>query len=135
MKMKKMMGSTAIVAVAAMAVGILVAMGVSNAMQATRTVDIPAAKVISFGDGIGRLNTVTGAIHQLSGNLSNASARVTWQQRVPPVAGTTSGYLDIQQTNFNSPGEMFLVDTITGDTWIFRWRASGHGSWDAIRVE
>ncbi len=95
---------------------------------------LPAAQIISFGTSIGLLDTVTGAVYQLSGNLSNPGITQTWELKVPPVKGSTSGYLELQRATFNNPEALFLVDRITGRTWLFRWRSSGNGAWDPVEV-
>jgi hypothetical protein len=53
---------------------------------------------------------------------------------VPPVDGGTSGYLQIQRPPFafNDPQKHFLVDVISGRTWILRDNASGNGRWDQV---
>ena len=99
------------------------------------TVVVPAAtQIISFDDTVGRLDTVTGAVYRLRGNLENPSVRHTWQLRVQPVKGPTSGLLEIQRATFNKPSAIFLVDKVTGRTWILRQRASDTGSWDPVPV-
>ena len=95
---------------------------------------LPASEIISFGTTIGLLDTVTGAIYQLSGNLSNPGITQTWELKVPAVKGPTSGFLELQRTTFNSPEALFLVDRVTGKTWLFRWRSSGNGAWDPVEV-
>lgn len=95
---------------------------------------LPATQIISFDDTVGRLDTATGAVYRLRGNLDNPSVRHTWEQRVPPVKEPTSGLLEIQRATFNEPGATFLVDIVTGRTWILQRRASDNGTWDAVEV-
>jgi hypothetical protein len=96
---------------------------------------VPAAtQIISFDDTVGRLDTVTGAVYRLRGNLENPSVRHTWQLRVQPVTGRTSGLLEIQRATFNKPSAIFLVDKVTGRTWILRQRASETRSWDPVPI-
>jgi hypothetical protein len=95
---------------------------------------VPATQIISFQESVGMLDTRTGAIYHIEGNLDNPSVRMEWQLRVPPVTGATSGYLEIQRTTFNQRGDVFLADIVTGRTWILRRRASTNGEWMPIRV-
>ncbi|MHC4427744.1 MAG: hypothetical protein ACYS0D_03970 [Planctomycetota bacterium] len=95
---------------------------------------VPAAQIVSFDDTVGLLNTATGAIYKLRGNLDNASVTNTWQMRVGPVDGTTSGYLEIQRPVFDHPNAIFLVDIVTGKTWILRDRASSNRSWEPVKI-
>jgi hypothetical protein len=95
----------------------------------------PVVQIISFDDTIGMLDTTSGAVYRLRGDLSNASVTHTWQLRVPAVAGPTSGYLEIQRATFNQPEATFLVDKVTGRTWILRRRASENGSWDPVTIQ
>jgi hypothetical protein len=95
---------------------------------------LPATQIISFDDTIGRLDTATGAVYRLRGNLDNPSVRHTWALRVPPVDGPTSGLLEIQQATFNEPGATFLVDIVTGRTWILQRRAGENGTWDPVEI-
>ncbi len=67
--------------------------------------------------------------------LDNASARVTFQLRVAPVKEETSGYLELQRSTFNQQNAVFLVDIVTGKTWILRDRASSNRSWEPILLE
>ncbi|MCZ6612874.1 MAG: hypothetical protein O6941_09580 [Planctomycetota bacterium] len=97
-----------------------------------------------FDSSIARLDTRTGAVHRFRGNVDNPSVRNTWEQRVAPVKGETSGLLEIQQvrpekvTNQHDPRprplETFLVDIVTGDTWILRRRASTNATWDPVEI-
>ncbi|MHC4990779.1 MAG: hypothetical protein ACYTGC_07335 [Planctomycetota bacterium] len=93
---------------------------------------LAATQIISFDDTIGLLDTSNGAIYRLAGNLDNASSRLQWQRRVAPVAGSTSGLLEIQKATFNRPDATFLVDIATGQTWILRQRAGQNRSWEPV---
>ena len=95
---------------------------------------VPASQIISFGDTIGRLDTETGAVYELRGNLRNASTPMHWKQRVAPLVEQTSGVLEIQRATFNDPGATFLVDVVTGETWLLTDRASGNGLWQHVRT-
>jgi hypothetical protein len=96
---------------------------------------VPAAQIISFNDTVGRLDTTTGAVHQLSGDLRNPSVRNEWELRVPAVSGETSGFLEIQRATFNDPEAIFLVDIVTGKTWLLRRRGNDNGTWDPVTFD
>ncbi len=132
---------------AVVAVAVIVAMGAGSHKQLTvdradvRGFIVPASQIISFDDTVGRLDTRTGAIYRLHGvasdptaALDNPSAKLTWEERVPAVKGDTSGVLEIQRPTFNRPDATFLVDIVTGKTWILRRRASSNRSWEPIET-
>ncbi len=130
--------------VAVVAVAVIVAMGAGGHKQLTvnradvRGFVVPASQIISFDDTVGRLDTRTGAIYRLHGvgtsALDNPSVKLTWEERVPAVKGETSGVLEIQRPTFNRPDATFLVDIVTGKTWILRRRASSNRSWEPIET-
>lgn len=93
---------------------------------------VPVSQVISYGEGVGLLDTRSGAIAELRGNLDNPSSKLSWFPRVEGVDGT-SGYLQIQSPQFNRPDASFLVDVVTGNTWILRDRGNNNGSWEEVR--
>ena len=94
---------------------------------------VPAAQIIDFDNTAGMLDTATGAIYRLRGNLDNPSAKTSWLMRVPPVNETTSGLLEIQRPVFN-PNAIFLVDIVTGKTWLLRNRASTNRQWMPVEI-
>lgn len=98
---------------------------------AFRAYAVPVSQVISFQEGIGLLDTTTGSLFELRGNLDNPSATLSWFPRVEGVEGG-SGYLQVQSPRFNSPDAVFLVDVVTGDTWILRDRGNKNGSWEPV---
>ena len=99
--------------------------------RAFRTLDMPVAQVMSYQEGVGLLNTMTGEIFELRGDLDNASSRLSWFPRVSGLAGT-SGFLQVQSPQFNRPDAVFLVDAVTGATWILRDRGNHNGSWEVV---
>ncbi len=127
---------------AVVAVAVIVAMGAGGHKQLTvnradvRGFVVPASQIISFDETVGRLDTRTGAVYRLRGvaALDNPSAKLTWEERVPAVKGETSGVLEIQRPTFNRPDATFLVDIVTGKTWILRPRASSNASWEPIET-
>ena len=121
-----------LIAGAAFVLLVLVASEVFAAPQrAFRTLDIPVAQVMSYQQGVGLLNTVTGEIFELRGVLDNASSRLSWFPRVAGLDGT-SGFLQVQSPHFNRPDAVFLVDAVTGATWILRDRGNHNGSWEVV---
>ncbi len=99
--------------------------------RAFRTLDMPVAQVMSYQEGVGLLNTTTGEIFELRGDLDNASSQLSWFPRVAGLDGT-SGFLQVQSPQFNRPDAVFLVDAVTGATWILRDRGNHNGSWEAV---
>lgn len=91
----------------------------------------PAAQIFAFNEGIGKLDTRTGEIFELRGNLDNASTQVSWFSRVRPVV-RSSGTLQVQRADFNRPDAIVLVDLQTGDTWLLRARGNNNASWESI---
>jgi hypothetical protein len=116
--------------------------------SATQIILLPGGNVANSSD-IARLDTRTGAVYRFRGDTTNPSVRNTWELRVPPVKEETSGILEIQRI-IAPHGELigrnpapievelvpstFLVDVVTGDTWILRRRASTNASWDKVDV-
>lgn len=96
---------------------------------------IPAAtQIISYDQTVGRLDTRTGALYMYRGELDNPSVRGYWELRVPAVNEKTSGMLELQRANFNDPAATFLVDTVTGKTWLLHRRGNHNGTWDAVDI-
>ncbi len=124
-----------LVAGAAFVLLVVVASEVFGAPQrAFRTLDIPVAQVIPYQQGVGLLDTVTGEIFELRGDLKNASSQLSWFARVPGLAGT-SGFLQVQSPRrfvIDRPDPIFLVDAVTGATWILRDRGNHNGTWEAV---
>ena len=141
-KMKKMkLHLRVLVILAVGATAIVIAMGAAGRGQQmsssgadVRGFVVPAVQIISFDDTVGMLDTATGAIYRLRGNLDNPSVRNTWELRVGPVKAATSGLLEIQRPTFNKPDAIFLVDIITGKTWILQRRASTNRTWDPVEI-
>jgi len=138
-KIRRTAGVCTIFALAATAGAVILGAGrneqVTILQAGARNYIIPAAQIISFNDTVGRLDTATGAVHQLSGDLRNPSVRNEWELRVPAVSGETSGFLEIQRATFNNPEAIFLVDIVTGKTWLLRRRGNEGGTWDAVTLD
>ncbi len=98
---------------------------------AFHTTVFSAAQVVAFQEGVGLLDTTNGTVYELRGDLDNASTKLSWFLRVPAIEGS-SGFLELQSPRFNRPDALFLVDAVTGATWIFRDRGNRNGSWEAV---
>lgn len=95
---------------------------------------LSATQVISWDETVGMLDTRTGAIYRLRGNLEKTSIRNNWEQRVPAVTGPHSGMLEIQRATFNHPEATFLVDVVEGHTWILKRTASTNRRWQRVEI-
>ena len=82
-------------------------------------------RLIEIDDTIFRLNTETGALSRFRGTESGRNARGTFISVAPELRDPTSGFVDIQQAG----GATFLIDTVTGRTWILRQRGNSTASW------
>ncbi len=98
---------------------------------AFRATVFSAAQVVGFKEGIGLLDTTNGELFELRGDLNNASAKLNWFTRVEPIEDG-SGYLELQGPRFARLNAIFLVDTVTGATWIFRDRGNNNGTWEVV---
>jgi hypothetical protein len=106
---------------------------------------LPGGNVLNSSD-IARLDTQTGAVYRFRGDTTNPSVGNTWELRVAPVKEEHSGILEIQRiiAPHGEPGRnptttevelvpsTFLVDVVTGKTWILRFRASTNATWDLV---
>jgi len=90
---------------------------------------LPRAKIFQFKGDVVQLDTATGEVFKFTGNLDNPNARGTLRVFVRPINGATSGFLDIQR----SGGATFLVDIVTGQTWLLRERGNV-AVWDPVDV-
>ena len=104
---------------------------VQRAVTAFRTFPLPVSQVIAFHNGIGLLDTTNGELFELRGDLDNPSTAMYWFSRAAGVEGT-SGLLQVQHPTLGSPNTMFLVDVMTGTTWILRERGNNNASWEAV---
>ena len=123
----KMIAIPAIVALVA-----LVAAAPLGPARVFRTLATPVTQIVSYGEGVGLLDTRNGAISELRGDLDNSSSRLSWFLRVEGVEGT-SGHLEMQSPQWNRPDALFLVDVMTGETWILRDRGNNNGTWESVR--
>jgi hypothetical protein len=111
--------------------------------SATQIIILPGGNPAT-DSSIARLDTRTGALYRFRGSVDNPSAASTWELRVPPVDGETSGLLEIQvvtperTANLHDPTPrmpaVFLVDIVSGYTWILQARASSNLSWEPVEI-
>ncbi len=108
---------------------------------ATQLFIFPGGNLNNDGD-VAKLDTRTGGVYRYRGDLKNPNVRGTWELRVAPPKESNSGMLEVQRIVFptavGTAGDVeaqvatFLVDIVTGQTWVLRLRASSNGSWDYI---
>ena len=132
----------ALVSIGAAATAVAIGAGASKAAweyfvqgrPATQVIILPGGNIQNDSD-IARLDTRTGAVYRFRGDIENSSVTNTWELRVPPVHEETSGLLEIQQVApLDRQGRLttFLVDIVSGKTWILRRRANTNESWDVV---
>jgi hypothetical protein len=94
---------------------------------------IPRVRIIQWDDTVARFDTATGEIHIMRGDLRNPNVRNQWILHVRGVE-RTSGVLDFQQPiGVQAIDAPFLVDMVTGDTWILR-RRGDRATWDRVDI-
>ncbi len=103
-----------------------------QSVRVFRTLSTPVTQIVSYGEGVGLLDTRNGSISELRGSLDNQSSQLSWFLRVEGVEGT-SGHLEMQSPQWNRPDALFLVDVMTGETWILRDRGNNNGTWESVR--
>lgn len=95
---------------------------------------VPRVEVIQFGDTVARFDTATGEIHRFNGDLDKPNVRGQWVRHVRGVSGDTSGLLQLQKPRgVRGEDALFLVDAVTGETWLLR-RRGARAEWDNIDV-
>lgn len=112
--------------------GIMIAAAPLGPVRVHRTLATPVTQIVSYGEGVGLLDTRNGSISELRGSLDNPSSQLSWFLRVEGVEGT-SGHLEMQSPQWNRPDALFLVDVMTGETWILRDRGNNNGTWEPVR--
>src|SRR5687768_10994598 len=73
-------------------------------------------KIIKVNDVIVRFDTATGELFNFEGTLQGSTANGRFRSIAPPVSGSNSGFLEIKRIGQAA----FLIDAVTGDTWILR---------------
>lgn len=100
---------------------------------------LPKVRIVNFDDTVARFDSTTGALDRFEGSLRGDNVGGRWYPAVPGVKGQTSGMLQLQNSvgveNFAST--MFLVDTVSGRTWILELtdgdRRPREGVWEEVR--
>lgn len=100
---------------------------------------LPKVRIVNFDNTVARFDTTNGALDRFEGSLRGDNVGGRWVQAVPAVKGPTSGMLQLQNSvgveNFSSA--MFLVDTVSGRTWILELtdndRAPRRGFWEEVK--
>ena len=108
--------------------------------SATQIILLPGGNSATDSN-IARFDATTGAIYRYRGNVDNQSTSGQWEIRVPPVDGPTSGMMELQhapvnpfEPNENAPAATFLVDMVTGNTWLLRQRGSSNLAWTPVEI-
>lgn len=86
-------------------------------------------RIIELDGDVFRLDTQSGALSRFRGTLTGRNARGTFDAVADPVSGSTSGFVDIQRAG----DAIFLVDVVTGETWILRERGN-IAAWVRVNV-
>lgn len=95
--------------------------------------EVTAVEVIRWGKdehGVAKFDTRNGEVWRFNGDVQKSNTKAEWILEVPAVADRPVGTLRLQHAN---TGGLFLVDAVTGDTWILRERGSGNYGWVAVR--
>lgn len=98
-------------------------------LTATGEQVLSAVRIIRLDDTVARFDSTTGELMRFRGSLDRPNVRSVWVREAPAVRARTSGLLDIQE----AAGSLFLVDVMSGDTWILRRRAANL-AWDYVEV-
>jgi hypothetical protein len=94
-----------------------------------------AVELVDVEGEVLRLDTRTGLMHALSGDTSFTGTATRWRVRVQPVAEKTSGFLSLHRRLIDARTVYVLVDEVTGETWILRYRERDRGTWSRISVQ
>lgn len=90
--------------------------------------------IFNLEDTVARLDTVTGEVHLFTGDVRRPGTRGQWRLYASGV-GQTSGYLQIQTpAGVEAYPVLFLVDIVTGDSWVLTRRGTGRATWDRVDV-
>jgi hypothetical protein len=91
--------------------------------------DVTAVEIIKWGEdhqGVAKFDTRTGEIRRFSGDVRKGSTSEQWIHEVDGVGARPIGTLRLQHAN---TGGLFMVDAVSGETWILRERASDNYDW------
>jgi hypothetical protein len=117
---------------AVIAIATIIALAMGAGQPGTPTIErdiVSRVRIINFNQSVARFDTTTGEIHRFNGDLNKPSVRCTWIPHVKGVSRKTSGFLEIQQAG----GGTFLIDRVTGDSWLLRRRGT-NAEWDEMKV-
>ena len=89
----------------------------------------PAARIIRFDNQIVRFDTTSGEMSRFSGTPSGGGASGTWLRFAREVNDSTSQFLDIRTV----AGGAFLIDQVTGQTWVLRRAPGAIGTWVKVQ--
>lgn len=127
---------SAMIALAILAGAAMVAMAQEPDLEELLAVarsEVTAVEIIKWGEdhqGVAKFDTRTGEIWRFNGDVLKSNTKAEWILEVPAVAERAVGTLRLQHAN---TGGLFLVDAVTGDTWLLRERASDNFGWVAVR--
>lgn len=95
---------------------------------------VSRVRIIQWDHSVARFDSATGSIHRFNGDLDKPNVRAQWVPLVRGVNERTSGVLQIQHpAGVHAIDAPFLVDVMTGDTWILR-RRGANASWEKVEV-
>jgi hypothetical protein len=86
---------------------------------------VPAVRILRFDNQVVRLDTATGEMSRFSGTVSGGGASGTWLKFAKPIVGATSQFLEFRSI----AGGAFLIDQVTGQTWVLRRAPGAIGTW------
>ena len=86
---------------------------------------VPTVRIFRFDDEVVRFDTTTGETSRFSGTISGGGATGTWLKFAKPVTGSTSQILQFRTIG----GGAFLIDQVTGQTWVLRRAPGTIGTW------
>ena len=95
------------------------------------TLIVSATEILRLDNHIVRFDTTTGELSRFSGTATGGAANGLWIRIARPVSESTSQYLQLRRV-----GEaVFLIDQVTGDTWVLRRASGAIGSWVNVQQQ
>jgi hypothetical protein len=96
----------------------------------TRAQLFSRVQLIDVDDGVTlRLDRQTGALFRFRGETGR-NARGTFVSVARPLRENTSGFLEIHRAGRAT----FLIDAVTGNTWILRQRSATNAAWIPVNL-
>lgn len=92
---------------------------------------VPATQVLRLEDDIVRFDTSSGEAWRFSGTASGPAANGLWIRIVRPVNDSTSQFLQLRRLGT----AIFLIDQVTGETWVLRRASGAIGSWVNVQPQ